>query len=367
MPLSSATDATLPWLIVRSPANLHWTTSRGGHSLEAMLLPLAEDECLIGFAGADPDALKAYFQNKKLVGVPLDLGNPLQGPVAAWAALDGIVLDATAAARVTKAQLAGLLAQGTAVAIRSRQRPAGRWPWRRAGEYWVLQVPISGPTSAYVPAAYDPTAGWTRGWPAAFRRQIVLAAVLFSILALATTLWRSRWAVVLLVSLCGIAAGGAIAWRANQSVTLQAGGSILVLTQTTSQQDIWEYRSVMRSADPSVDWRDAMWPVFGSRMQVEQKPVRLVCSVDGQPIGFRFHLEPGRSLAFLTRMLRPEPPVVATTTPVSSPLRVLAENAYLREGDQIVGQVAPADSHDQRWSTVVIEQSRSEADLRSRR
>ena len=65
-------------------------------------------------------------------------------------------------------------------------------------------------SGAIVPEVYDPTYGWHPGRPAATRRQAVLIGVLFSVLAVAATLWRSRFAVVAVIALCVHDENGAI-------------------------------------------------------------------------------------------------------------------------------------------------------------
>src|SRR5260221_6814822 len=199
--ISNQPDLIVPWLAISDSLGQPRLSinGAGGPAVSAALHPLEDDQRLIGFAGADPDALRPFFGDQKIVGVALDLATPLAGPICAWETLDGIVLDSSAAARVTERQLNGLLAAGTGVAIRSSTKPAGEWPWRKVGDYWILHYALAGPDTAYEPTAYLPTSAWARGWPAPFRQQILLAAVVFAILSLGAALPRWRGAALLVL------------------------------------------------------------------------------------------------------------------------------------------------------------------------
>ena len=352
-------DVIVPLLAVREPLrNLKWTARGGAASIDVPLAPLHDDEVLVGFADADADALRPLLAGKTIVGVPLDLGHPIAGPAVAWEALDGIVLDAAAAARIDEGQLRDLLAGGTAVAVRSIRRPGGGWPWERQGEYWVVRVPVQGPSQAYAPAAYAPTAAWLRGWPATVRRQVVLTAILFSLLALGLSLWRSLKAVLAIVALSAGTAGGVAVWRAKQPAGLAAGGAVLVRGGPVTQRDDWTYCAVLRPATQSFAFSRTTRPVLGYRNQIAQTDLQLVCREDGTPMRFDFRLEPRQSLAFLNRSVWPTDAGGPVTNPVSSPLRGTADALYMTKGDRMAGQVIPSDVSDERWPAVVIERER---------
>ncbi|HWE94879.1 MAG TPA: hypothetical protein VG269_13015 [Tepidisphaeraceae bacterium] len=353
-------DAIIPWLAVRTIHDVQWSApGTGERPVDWPLHALGEDERLIGFAGADPDALAPLFPGRTLLRVPLDLARPLAGPTQAWEALDGIVLDAAAASRMDESQLRGLVEAGTAVAIRSERRPGGPWAWRKQSAYWVLHVPLSGPQSAFVPeGAYDPTQAWLRGWPVDFRRHVILAAVLFAILATGVTLWRSRWSVLVSLALCATSAGLIMLWRARQPITLQAGGSVLVLGELTTQRDDWTYRAVLRPVDGSFAWQPATRPVFAYPRQIDDSQVRLTCAADGRPLAFRYSQKPRQSLAFLTRSLLSARLPLAPTMPISSPLRTLADSLYAGPGDRLLGQVMQQ-GDEGRWPDVVVERGAS--------
>jgi hypothetical protein len=347
-------DAIIPWLVVRSSVT-NAQLLNGDRQLRTIDYPLhalADDEAIVGFAGADADVLKPALGDRKIIGVPLDLGQPLAGPVAAWEALDGVVLDAQSAARVTEAQLQGLLAGGTAIAIRSSTRPAGQWPWQRQGEYWILHLSVAGPDAVYDPAAYAPTASWTRGWPDDFRRLTLMAAILFSILASALTLWRSRISLLGVLVLCAAAVGGTVIWRERQPPSTRAGGDIVVLSRDFTQRDHWTYCGVLRPAIQSIQFVDVTHPILGYRTQIEQTELELHCGGDGIPRHFSFRLQPGWSIAFLERSVWGAHPQLSPSNPVYSPLRGLVEEQYLRQGDRLLGQASAPEPD---WPTVVME------------
>ena len=358
IPLSRDTDVIVPWLPIRTVDQIHWTLA--GHSqgsVETAITPLDDNECLVGYVGADADALAGLFPGKKIVGVALDPGHPLAGPPAAWETLDAAVLDASAAARINARQVESLLASGMALAVRSSQKPAGPWPWKQSGAYWIVQYPILGPQSAYAPQAYDAITGWSRGWPASFRNQVMLAAVVFSLLALVVALWQSKVSTVLMILLAICACGASLAWRAKQDVGLHVGGTLYIDSSAGIQRDNWTFVAVMRSATVPLPWRGLAHPIFATRLQIQQMPVQLLCAADGSPDQFQYHLEPGRSLAFLSRSIASPGNLTVATPMVSSPLRYLAMNLYLTQGDVLVGQ-QNATSDQNLWPTAIIRRAR---------
>ena len=355
--ISNQSDVIVPWLAISDSVGQPQLTINGasGPPVSAALHLLEDDQRLIGFAGADPDALRPFFENQKIVGVALDLAQPLAGPVCAWETLDGIVLDSSAAARVTERQLEALLSAGTAVAIRSTTKPAGDWPWKKVGDYWMLQYAIAGPDTAYEPTVYLPTSAWARGWPGPFRQQILLAATIFAILSLGAVLPRKRGAVLLVLLVSGFTIGGAIVWRHHQPTRLEAGGAIIVRTDNITQRDIWTYRGAIRPADDRMIWRELARPILGYRRQVEETHLRLICRSDGSPSHFEYHLEPAQSLAFLSQNViigRDKSRPLATMT---SPLRELADKLYVTRELRLAGETAASDPSDENWPTVIVD------------
>lgn len=380
-PRDGRIDATFAWLSIREITDVSWSIEPATqHALDLPLHPLEENERLIGYAGGDPAALKPMFANDTLIGVALDSLAPLPGPIAAWSALDGLVLDASAAARVSEAQLAGLLASGTVVAVISRARPGGAWPWQRRDGYWIVRAPVAGPTSAYSPAAYAPAQLWQRGWPADLRRHIVLAALLFTLLVTAATLFtrhaehsradvpRRRWISLMVVSrsspiivllVCAAGIAGAWIWRSRQSLNIRAGGSILVVGSAIVQQDHWTYLAALRAASAEFALSRGTHPVFGYRGQSQQMNLQVVCDASGNARLLRYRLLPGQLLAIQSRTVRAERrdleaalPIRAGALPITSPLRGMAEDLYVGAGDRVAGQMPPDLPED--WDAVII-------------
>jgi len=244
-----------------------------------------------------------------------------------------------------------------AVAVRSPLKPAGAWPWKQSGAYWIMRFPLSGPVSAFVPASYSPITNWSRGWPMTLRRQVFLAALLFSIIATGITLWRSRWAVALFVAISMCCVGVVCAWRARQPVMLEASGGILISNPVGMQNDRWTYCTVIRNAEQTIEWHDLSHPVFATRAQIAQMPVRLVCAENGEPQAFRTSLEPGRSLAFLERSISQLRPLISPSLPITSPMQSLAVDLYEQPGDVTTGQVVD-DASPIRWPAVCIDSTR---------
>jgi hypothetical protein len=351
-------DATLPWLSIVTISNVRWSVSGVEQAVDTLPLHALDndDDRLIGYAGADPDALAPLFSGKKLIRVALDVTDPLPGEIMAWEALDGIVLDAAAARRpFTEAKIASLLAGGAAVAIRSAQKPGGGWPWRRQGAYWICRVEIAGPTSCFQEKdAYQPAQVWVRGWPAALRRKILLAAIVLVILATAGTLWRSRWAVVIVLVICAVSTGLGLLWRSRQSPAIEQSTAVIVRTDTTTQRDTWSYHSVLRSADVSIPWQPLMRPIFITDRQADDLSLRQLFDVGGLPLSFSCHLEHGQAMAFQTRVLTPGREDLSPAMPVSPALGALADEIYRMHGDKIVGQ-ARVQGDESRWPEVVID------------
>jgi hypothetical protein len=353
------TDVVIPWLAVRELNEPHWSHSAGqSGTIAAPLKPLSEDERLVAFATDEPPragAVARLFPGKAIVPVRLDASRPLLRPAVAYEALDGLVLDPGAAARVDESQVAVLLAAGTTIAVRSDARPGGAWPWRREGAYWVLRRDVPGPRSIVEPDAYQPTYGWPRGWPATVRTRVVLLAALFAILAVGLMLWRSRYAVAALAALSLLTSTGVLLWGARQSPVLAAGGRIAVWDGAIAQQDDWVYRATLRPTDVSFDARGLAHPVLDRPRQAEDSSLRLVCTPDGQPARFTAHLDADHALAVLTRLIQPTRPATQALQPVTSPLFVLANQLY---PGKVLGQSneTPADP-DRNWGTIYLDAS----------
>lgn len=342
----SAADLVFPWLALSdSVTDARWASGNGErHSIATPLQALSDDERLVAYAGTPSGDGKFLCPGQTIVPVELDPSRPLLEPPEAWQCLDAVVLSAAAFARLDKSQLTTLLAGGTAVAVRSQARPVGKWPWEPIGDMWVVRFSPAGPSSIAEPAAYSPTYEWQRGWPATFRRPVFLAAVLFCLVGGAVLLWRSRWAAVAFVALSCLFVVAFAAWYAKQSPMLQLTAAVRVDNAPVTQFDLWTWHSPVRATDGSFPAAGVTWPVFASGRQPEQTHARLQCAPDGRPDRFLFHLDPGQSLAFLSRNLSLDPPAPPTLASARGPFVDLATTLYLHPGDIITGQYTARES-----------------------
>ena len=82
--------------------------------------------------------------------------------------------------------------------------------------------------------------------------------------------------------------------------------------------------------------------------------VELACGSDGRPLLISYSMKPRQSLAFVRRSLVPVREAVLPTLPVTSPLREMADELYVRQGDQIRGQLARRGDNEE-WPQVVVD------------
>lgn len=370
-PAGGAVDAVVPLLSVTALQDVRWTMGGAGGTQPHGFRGLADDERLVGSTatGADADVLAGeLFPDKKILTVPLNLADPLPGPAVAWGALDAVLLDPSAAARVDERQLATLLAAGTAVAVRGPAKPGGGWPWVQQDGWWLVQADIAGPDDLIEPLAYEPMAAWDPGWPASDRRTLVTVLVAFCIVALALTLWRSRFTTPAIILAAILATWGVVAWRARVPASRIAAGAIWVHNPSMAQRDFWSYQRGLTGAGDSHIKHvfDVTRPVFASRRHFEQSGLVLGAGggLASSPPYYRYPLERGRSIAFLHRRLDAGAPVSVPPDGSNSPLRRLAEHAYLRPDDRPLDIAAlrlPNALPDgyELWPTVVIDRTRA--------
>jgi hypothetical protein len=352
----AAADVIVPFLVVTEALGpIAWSLPDGRKgTVETKLIALGEQDRLVGYSGGGAGPASGLFAGKTIVPVALDPALPLRGPRAAWETLDAAVLD-------RDPRSAALVAGGTAVVVRSEARPnANVLPFRRAGDAWVMALDPVGPRGAIVPEAYEPTYGWHPGRPAAVRRQVVLIGVLFSVLAVAATLWRSRLAVVAVIALC-LAACGALAYRSGRlSPVTAARGTVLVRRGDVAQADRWDFYKSMAATTATHRPDPMARPVFASAQHFRRSGIRLTCRSDGQPMAFTFPLTRQTSMAFLTRGAAALSERRVDPAARASPLWPLVQDAYLRAGMRVAGEVveAPPESpsgQTEVWPGVVVD------------
>ena len=340
-------EAIVPWLAIsESPGQGRW--SIGGapsNTIDVPLRALHDDERLVATANSDAGAASSLFPGMKIVAVALDLSGPLLQPPQAWESLDAVVLSEAAAARVTESQRQLLTAAGVALMVQSSKPPDSHWPWRHSGGYWVLKFAPAGPTSTVEPLAYAPTYEWERGWPAPFRWAVVLAGLLFCILAAAAILWRHRYAIFVFIGVCAALAGAFAFWYSRQPTVLQLTAGVMMRADSEAQVDLWTWQSPIRNTRSSFTAAGMTRPVFATVRQQDDSQVRLLCQSDGSPNCFTWQLQPGQTLAFLTRLVRPPPQV--QMAPASAILERFADQLYTRAGDRIAGQFTASNPYTQ--------------------
>jgi hypothetical protein len=333
----------IPMLVLAVPGDLHWA---GGS------LPLrfpGEHERLVAFDENTPNVAD-LFPDDRILPVHLDAVDPLPGPPAAWSALDAVVLDSTAMARVNEGQRSALLAAAVMLAVPGPVRPDDRWPWQSRGAFWVLSYVPLGPVDQLVCSdAYSPTFAWTPGWSGAIRAQIATAALLLFLAIVAIAMFRNRWAAFGLIALSLLSAGAIAVWQRSLGTVSRAGGDVIVRSQGLVQRDAWVFERARLRGERVVPWTGWTVPIFGSTRSVEQTAMRIEIAADGSA-SFDFELDRGKTIAFVRRNVLPgsPPPIVSVD---NSPMRESARAIYLGKGDRILGETTGAGD---RWPGVEI-------------
>jgi hypothetical protein len=353
-------NATVPLLAVTRLDELQWSAADADHPSAQNFRALGDDERLVGAADPDESLASQLFPGKRIHTVRLDLADPLPGSATAWGALDAVLLDAAAAARVTEQQVATLLAAGTAVAIRSDARPGGPWPWERRGPWWVVRLDLAGPRGVIEPDAYAPVAGRAVGWPRSFRRQLTFALIAFAIAAVAASLWKSKWTWAAVVLICVGATAVVVMSRQDQVPIRTTDAAVLVRANGWGQDDEWSYYTAVVPGESTMTPApgELIRPIFSSNRHFQTTNIALDCDGDGAPMRFRFSLRRDQSIAFLRRVMHLRGPRSSKDyRETTSPLTAVVEHLYLSAGDRIVantgiGSMGPAG---ERWPDVIVE------------
>lgn len=361
-------DAIVPLLAVTALGRPTWTSGGTTQPIGQTLRALQDNERLIGATHSDGTLASELFPETRIVTVRLDGSKPLRSSPGAWSSLDAILLDAASAARVTQEQLGKLLAGGTTVAVRSERRPEGHWGWQQLGDWWVIRPELAGPRSSIQADAYLPVLGWSPGMSTARSRLLVLMLAAFSIVAIGVTLWRSRYAMLIVVAVSAIATAGLIAWRgANRAEVRSATAVVVVQRSIAEQQDDWTYFAVHAPGEVRhAAIREGVGkPVFASRRHFEAVGVSLHCDSTGTPLKFVFALERGQTLAMLDRSMHPRHQTPVKNLEPLSRLRMrgMVERLYLSPEDRMAGTAAAAAESDSFAERIVVERSTGTATM----
>ena len=324
-------NAVLPFLAARAIDGV----SVNGVKVDTTLLALPDGTRLIGTTLAATRPTPAA-DAADVVVVPLDPLDPVPGPAMAWEAMDELIVDAAGAARVGEEKLLGMLACGVDVLVSGGARPAVDLPWVREPDGWALRYEPLGPRGALFSPAMLPVAGWQPGLPDRVRRQALLAAVLFSILATALAMWRSRRIVFASVALVIVSAVATGAWQSRQPTIRLLQGTIAVQNGPFTQRDEWRYLWATEAQEPM--------PLIGTRVVAESPDALLE-----QTSLLRFTIRRGQCIPLLSRTLSTSRAVGRINAAVTSPLKPLVDAGYVRPGVTVVGQVTSGP-----WPTVVL-------------
>jgi hypothetical protein len=301
-------DVVVPVLVMSAPRGFSGKSFR----------QVGQQERLVGFTTIDIGAAEKLFAGEKIVAIQLNANDPLPGAAAAWEMLDAVILDRAEAVDAQKRlELAacGVIVDGK-------------------GKLSEIVGPRSGAEDL---AAFAPVQGWAADWPKAFRRGVMLSAVVAAIVIMGVALMKLRGSAILIALLSAAAAGGLWMWWRDRPVVLTKFGAIVCRSGEVMQRDLWVYQGTASGADSRMAWAEAMHPYFESRMDREaMKPV-LDCGEDGRPRAFSFHLSAGQKIGFCMRAMMPTPQM-SVKEGVSPELGLLARRMYLGNDGKIVGE-----------------------------
>jgi hypothetical protein len=350
-----ASDQTIvvPMLAISSSLTELHAFPPSGHSPGHIpnLIALTDEDRLVAMVGDENVAAQMLFEGKNIWPVQLDPSGPLFEPMAAWQALDGVVLDRPTAARMTQRQLAGLLAAGTVVAIIGGNKPDGPWHWERVGSLWIASRPDAGPDDIMQSDAYTSSQSWQTGFDAGLRWRVFVMAAIFSTALIGLLLLHPRGMMVMGIALAAAATCGAIFWHSRQITTQALHGSVYVRGGLTVLHDQWSWHAVLRPETVAQPFDHLLRPIFWDDGQPAETQIHLQCDDRGNPARFIYFQKPHTTIAFFSRTIEPgfgDNPDPA----LRSDLLTMAEELYIGPSDRLAGLI-PKPTGDN-WNAVVI-------------
>jgi hypothetical protein len=294
------------------------------------------------------------------VDVPLDPLDAVPGPAIAWEALDYLVVEPASTARIGEAKLLELVAAGVTI-LHLGAKPSSTLPWAGAStivpgrtDVWSLYAEVRGFRGSVFEHALVPVAGRAAGLSDASRRHVLLAGVLFAVVATGIALLLSpRRPIVLVTTMVAtvvLTIAAVRTWWARKPAPATVGGWVVVEQPPFMQVDSWIYSAL----GPGATWNlpSKLRPVAESIDALARLRPTLRCSADGTPVGFSCNGS-GSYLAVVARdVVLGEPPTAGIDPTVTSPLLPMVRRGYVEPRLRrvaIVGQ-APSDA----WPTVVI-------------
>jgi hypothetical protein len=238
----------------------------------------------------------------------------------------------------------------------------------------VLSVEMVGPaTAADYAFALSAVQGWQADWPRPFRVRVLLFAVIFCVLGLATTLLgvQRRRSVVSAslypAAMIILSAGTCVVvwrWFGSRSPVLERTGAMVIADRNAgvAQRDTWRFYASASQTRTSAPWHGLTIPFFEERAQRRASQIALICDETGQPVSFEFRLVPSLKVALLTRGFERWTGKVsaAQAGAAESPLAFQLGRAYLNRPLAPRGQLeaAPLDppaANTEAWPTLLVE------------
>jgi hypothetical protein len=245
--------------------------------------------------------------------------------------------------------MAALQSSGVAVAVASDDKPDSSWPFQRMGEYWVVRHELAGPKGAISEGAYLPTQTWRPTASAQFRRQIVLAGVLVSLMTLGTLLIRpARGQIIAMLAIVIVSCVLIDFWRRRQLATYHISGEVIVSSAELLQSDHWEYLAARSETTPTFEVSSP--PMLYGVEQAERTGLRMKCG-DNFAITWTMSLPANSRMALLDRRVMRQAAPKNFPPAGRSPLGDMARQLYLRPGLEIRGEQT---SPQFEWGTLVI-------------
>jgi len=314
--IQNPTGGVAPFLIFQSPVR-NSLFSQSLHELQP-------DEKLVGYAIDAPGVTEKLFPGERVIPLRLDPTNPLPGMGMCWQSLDAAVLDSDQFQQLADWQT--LLSDGITLIVRDSAAPDADWPWKHENGFWVL-TGIEPPLAIPSDGNYIPVAGWNPGKSAAYRRVISVAGIVFAILVVAISLWRSRWRILLAAIFVASAMAMALNIGHFQPELAEASGRIDTAGPYRTF-DTWGYDRAMKDGEFSNDYLGSglvlpMLPSHGG-----PKGMTLFCNKRGTPIDFHYRMSLNCTAAFLTIFASVGETGFPSSKLVTSPLRSLLASNY---------------------------------------
>ena len=315
---------------------------RGAGTAAPIRLPLRElpsDRQMIGLIREAGDQLLPFIPPAPtIVRAELDRAMVREAPPLALEMLQSVLLDDPSLIGDPGAWLA----TGVQVLLVGRPPPDATWPWVEMQGLSLLRVDLLGPRAALIgDDAYLPVQGWSPGRSPALRRQVVLAGVLFSILAVACALAPRRAVALTSLAVVTIASCAILhAWHRAHAPLNVLAGQVAVEHGRVTQWDAWTYFTSRPRIVASMPFNGAVRPVLVDAAQAESSALRLHWSDDPSGRYFEFNAENDARQGFVSRTMTPRPAALEVTAVARpGPFAALARALYRDDRYSVAGQL----------------------------